>query len=117
MTSSGWHVTVSVPRADGGNIGPANGKPAARALAKAARSDPALSGLTATGMMIPRLFGQDAQPDVLAVEMTVASGHPVMAFSKAWTAVGDALRQCGGWDLEQCSISMRPMAGAGEDDA
>lgn len=109
MSGVSWHVTVSVPRADGGYIGPALGKPAAEALTKAARSDPALSGLTATGMIRPRVFHGPPEPDVLAVEMTVAASYPVLAVSKAWAVVNDALNPDGGWDLKRCSISMRPV--------
>jgi hypothetical protein len=108
MTS--WHVTVSVPRSDGGCIGPALGKPAARALVKAARSDPALSGVTATAMIRPCDFGQPPEPDVLAVEVTVAAGYPVLVVSKVWATVNDALGKDEGWDLKCASISMRPLA-------
>lgn len=117
MSGTSWHVTVSVPRADGGFIGPALGEPAARALAKAARADPALSEVTATGMIVPAVFNGPGEPDVLAVEMAVAAGYPVLAVSKALAAVNGALGACGGWDLRRASFSMRPAAdGPGEDE-
>lgn len=109
MSDTSWHVTVSVQRTDGGYIANALGKPATKALVAAAGSDTALSGLTATARIVPSLFGQEAQPDVLAVEMTVAASYPVLAVSKAWAVMNDALNPDGGWDLKRCSISMRPV--------
>lgn len=92
---------VSVPRIDGGCIGPVLGEAAAKALAAAAARDPALSNLTATGRIIIR------SPDELAVEMDVASAYPPMAVSKIWGIVAPALGGIGGWDLARASISLR----------
>lgn len=105
-----WHAVVSVQRADGGCIGPVLAEPAAKALAAAAASDPALSAVTATAMIRPAVFGAAPEPDVLVTEMTVLADGPVHAAVKAWGLVAVVLWELDGWELEHPSVSAAPVA-------
>lgn len=110
MTSVPCRVVISVQRSDGGNIGNTLGEPAAKAIAAAAESDPALSDLTVTAMIRPAIATHDRQPDVLITEMTVVDVDASMAALKAFQVVWRVLARQGGWDLRRHSVSARPVA-------
>lgn len=108
-----WRATVSVQRSDGGNIGLTLGEPAAKALAAAANSDPALSEVTATGMIIPAIFNGPRSPDVLITEMTVLADDPAGAIGRAWALVFHVLARMDGWDLNRPRVSAFPADSGG----
>lgn len=102
-----WRVTVTVRRHGDPDVPFGVIDSATSALEAAAGTDPAVSGLSASYVLMPATRDTPGWP-ALVTEMTVLAADIGIAGVRAWGLVRDALRGHEGWDLDEPSASARP---------